>query len=681
MANADNKVDVEFQLSGSLRPQNSTEDANKSPMTWCQFFGRIKHLKMLSLLFILVGCTGGQPRKQPRLEWRQSPSAVAIDLHQLEAAVKRGEWPTAKKLLKNIGLNRLSESAKIKYRRLAAQVTLVEEPAIGCQQLIEIAALENPQHEVGMARHLAANCVTKDAPCKVWSTLSPRTGAQLESDVRNGVLHKSTRCYEEYQLSKKLSKFRKEVDLSKEETQRNLLSALRSMKLGELTALRSNVLDTPTLKQLVIAATILEHGAVLSGKQQLEFRKEMPTKGWLGAVLQKTKLSSPVVLCLPLTGRAGVVGQQIVETTKAIVKNDVSLSSLRLRWHDCAYEQWNAAHFERLLNEVQPMFLVSAVGPKNRQQFAKVLEKYPETLHITLRSVANARVVGKRNWTLATPPALYIGSLLSDAIKQMKVKASMPLQLRFDLVTTGTELTVSARHLRDYAKTFGVYMQHDAPLDCSVANRQERKQCDLDSESVWRQLTRRLVQTSEEPLPQVIYLDLPPNQIITFLRYLESTRVALEEEGLSTRRRALIYSRASVLEASDALIEEHTSEEGRRVINLSNQFTRSTGSYGFGLRALTHLDPTNREVAQLNSHCTNRFGTPCNIDSVKILETLRLISKVDEHIEKEGELSDEALKKGFSIAHYTTGLSLGMKSPVLPRLRLLILTKDGFQKP
>ena len=32
----------------------------------------------------------------------------------------------------------------------------------------------------------------------------------------------------------------------------------------------------------------------------------------------------------------------------------------------------------------------------------------------------------------------------------------------------------------------------------------KKKAINLDSESVWHQLTRRLVQTSEEPLPQVI---------------------------------------------------------------------------------------------------------------------------------------------------------------------------------
>lgn len=641
-------------------------------------------LILLSQLSILVlGCGGLQPpRAQPALTLKTSSVRIQ-PLDDIEALVASKDFDGAATQLKTIEIGAVPPGDRDRLAYLTARITLAQTPKAGCRQMASYAQTTKTKTRKNAAAYLAIRCLKAPISCPQIEALSRPLLSDLVAMTKQNVLPKRLRCNNLQEVVDALvtqhAQFTRRTTPTALQGTDQILAALDGKSLK---ALVPHLKDNPILQQQIRLRLLSHFLPILSEFDQQSFVSSLPNNHPIRIAWETSPRGNRVLVCLPLTGSFGAVGQMVRTQLIQLQTGKPVLFRSRLEFFDCTDKTWSAEAFDKALSALSARFVLSLTDTALQARLSQHLGSARHITHFTLNPIFPGTVVPSNTWTLNVSPDLLVGTLITDMLVRLNRKKATPLPVRLLLITDPLRRTPIQRYLEQYARSFTGFKTLSVPAECD--EELTAKSCASQQQQQWMVLAQKVARlTHQNERFETLYLDLEPESSVSFLKYFASekagpstspTRSALRRNTNSP----IIYSNHRPLQAPESQITLRLDEGHPPKRVLRNRYTRLAGAYSNDIRYLVHFNPLSEAGYEFLTSSTDLLGKAPRPEVTTIVESLRLIDVMAQTGRKaEVDRSVKPVRNTVFQQGHTSGLSVSPKARTLPRLSILV-TKDGY---
>jgi hypothetical protein len=639
-------------------------------------------LAMLSqLTFLAIGCGGSQSvTTQPTLTLTTG-SDREQPLDKLEALVESDDFDAAAAQLKNIEFGSVPPVNQDQLAYLTARISLARTPQAGCRQMSSYAQTTTSTLRKSKATQLAISCLKAPSTCPKIENLSRSFITNLVEMTRRGLLEKRLRCGALEEVVDALVDQQQQFSRDQPTTLQGAEQILAVLDGKKLKALAPRLEHNALLQQQVRLRLLTHFLPSLSESEQSAFISSLPKSHPVRIEWETSPRGNIVLICLPLTGNFGTLGQMVRTQLLQLQTIKPALFNSRLEFFDCTDESWSAEAFDKALNTLGARFVLSLTDGPLQARLSKHLGNAPQITHFTLNPIFPGTVSAHNTWTLNVSPDLLIGTLVTDALTSLKRKKMMPLPVRILLITSPQKRSPVHRYLEQYARSFEGFKALSVPGKCDEG--MSTKACSIWQQQKWVAIAKNVVRLTRGNAPfDIVYLDLEPNHSVSFLKYVASAKTGSltspREHQPPTSERPIVYADHRPLQVPETQFSLRPQGGDLPKRMLRNRYTRLSGQYSNGLRYLVHFNPLSKPAFEYITAVTSVLGKPPRPEVTTLLEALRLMDALTQAGRRQdADNIDEPMRATVFQQGHTSGLSVSPNTRTLPRLSILV-TEDGY---
>lgn len=647
---------------------------------------RIVCLMLLSQLTVFaIGCGSSQSvSHQPTLTLTtSSPHQQSLDT--LEALVDSSDFEAAAATLKGIEFAAIPPVNQDQLAYLTARISLGRTPQAGCRQMSSYAQSTTNTRRKTAAAKLAINCLKAPSACSEIEILSRSFMTNLAEMTKGGLLDKRLRCGALEEVVDALVDQQEQFSRDQPTPLQGADQILAVLDAKTLKALEPRLTNHLLLQQQVRLRLLTHFLPSLSESEQSVFISGLPNSHPVRIEWETSPRGNRVLICLPLTGTFGTVGQMVRSQLTQLQTMKPPLFSSRLVFFDCTDENWSTETFDEALNTLGARFVLSLTDGTLQSRLSTHLGNMPQVTHFTLNPIFPGANSAQNTWTLNVSPDLLIGTLITDALTILNRKKTVPLPVRILLITASNKRSPIHRYLTQYARSFEGFKTLTVPGKCDEAL--STKACAIVQQQQWTALAEEAVRLTGSNDPyDILYLDLEPNHSVSFLKYVASAKAdaltSQRNHQRLTSQRPIVYSDHRPLNVSETQVSLQPQAEGSLKRVLRNRYTRLSGQYSNGIRYLVHFNPLSTPAFAYTTAVTAVLGKTPRPEVTTLLESLRLMDALTQAGRSSGAGSTNGpVKPTMFQKGHTSGLSISPNTRTLPRLSILVTEGGYFIEP